>query len=236
MGFVEAFATRRLTLALAGTTPQKAEIYNTKILNPLTDHIEVSFNPTTIRYTASPQYKQLPNNDSEYGYRMYYTGNVASSLTMDLLFDTTTSGDNVQEEYIDFLIELTRVKEGSDPPQPPLAKFVWGDFTKGEFLSFAGVVCNLQVNYTYFLADGTPLRADVDITFKQPDEVKSGTNPTSRSEARKVWTVVQGQTLDWIAFQEYGDSSAWRHIARANHISNPRQLRPGTILRLPPLA
>jgi hypothetical protein len=232
---LEAITTRRLTLLAAGTTPQKAEIYNLEKWNPLTDHIEVSFNPASIRYTASPQYYQVKNNDSDYGYRMYYTGNIASSLTMDLLFDTTTSGDNVQDKFIDFLVELTRPAEGMDPPQPPQCKFVWGDFTKGDFLSFKAVVSNLQVNYTYFLANGTPLRAEVDITFKEPDEVASGTNPTSRSEARKVWTVVQGQTLDWIAFKEYGDSSAWRHIARANNISNPRHLRPGMILRLPPL-
>jgi hypothetical protein len=232
---IEAFATRRLTLLAAGTNPQKAEIYNLEKFNPLTNHIEVSFNPSSIRYTASPQYYQVKNADSDYGYRMYYTGNVASTLTMDLLFDTTTSGDSVQEEYIDFLIELTRVEEGSDPPQPPQCKFVWGDFTKGDFLSFKAVICNLQVNYTYFLANGTPIRAEVDISFKQPDDVTGSQNPTSRSEARKVWTVVQGQTLDWIAFQEYGDSSAWRHIARANHIQNPRALRPGTVLRLPPL-
>jgi LysM repeat protein len=232
---LEAITTRRLTLLLAGTTPQKAEIYNLEKWNPFTDHIEVSFNPSSIRYTATPQYYQVKNNDSEYGYRMYYTGNIASSLTMDLLFDTTTSGDSVQEKFIDFLVELTRPEEDSDPPQPPQCKFVWGDFTKGDFLSFNAVVANLQVNYTYFLANGTPIRAEVDITFKEPDDVTGGTNPTSRSEARKVWTVVQGQTLDWIAFKEYGDSSAWRHIARANNLQNPRALRPGTVLRLPPL-
>ncbi len=232
---LEAITTRRLTLLMAGTTPEKAKIYNLEIWNPLFDHIECSFNPSSIRYTASPQYYQVKNNDSPSGYRMYYTGNVASTLTMDLLFDTTTSGDSVQEKYIDFLVELTRPEEDSDPPQPPQCKFEWGDFTDSDFLSFKAVVSNLQVNYTYFLANGTPIRADVDITFKEPDDVTGGTNPTSRSEARKVWTVVQGQTLDWIAFKEYGDASAWRHIARANNLLNPRALRPGTVLRLPPL-
>lgn len=232
---LEAIASRRLTLLAAGTTPQKAEIYNLEKWNPLTNHIEVSFNPSTIRYTASPQYYQVKNNDSDYGYRMYYTGNIASTLTMDLLFDTTVTGSNVQSKFINFLVDLTRPAEGLDPPQPAQCKFVWGDFTKGDYLSFKAVVSNLQVNYTYFLANGTPTRAEVDITFKEPDDVTGGTNPTSRSEARKVWTVVQGQSLDWIAFQEYGDSSAWRHIARANNLQNPRALRPGMVLRLPPL-
>jgi hypothetical protein len=232
---LEAFASRRLTLLAAGTTPQKAEIYNLEKWNPLTDHIEVSFNPETITYWARPQYYQVKSPDNEYGGRTYYTGTLASKLKMDLIFDTTPSGDSVQEEYIDFLVELTRPDPDLDPPQPPQCKFVWGDFTKGDFLSFKAVVCELRVEYLFFLANGTPIRAKVDITFEQPDEVKSGTNPTSRSEARKVWTVVQGQTLDWIAFKEYGDSSAWRHIARANNISNPRNVRPGTILRLPPL-
>jgi nucleoid-associated protein YgaU len=119
--------------------------------------------------------------------------------------------------------------------QPPRCMFTWGDFTRGDYLAFEAVLCNLRVQYTYFLANGRPVRAEVDVTFKAPEDVSGGQNPTSRTEARKVWTVVQGQTLDWIAFKEYGDSAAWRHIARENNIKNPRQLRPGTILRLTPL-
>jgi nucleoid-associated protein YgaU len=47
--------------------------------------------------------------------------------------------------------------------------------------------------------------------------------------------VTEGQTIDLIAHQEYGDPSAWRHIAKANGLTAPRNLKPGQVLRLPPL-
>ena len=47
--------------------------------------------------------------------------------------------------------------------------------------------------------------------------------------------MIEGQTLDWIAYQEYGDTSAWRHIAQVNNIQNPRNLKAGTVLKLVPL-
>jgi hypothetical protein len=234
--FLEAIATRRVRLALASLTPQKAKIRNLSkpFLDP-TGSIEVSFNPASIRYSTTADYPEYMNPDSDDGYRMNYSGSTAASLDMDLLFDTTITGDNVREKYIDFLVELTRPVPDSDPPQPPKCMFTWGEFTEGDYLSFEAVISQLRINYTFFLPNGRPIRAEVDITFKRPDVTAGGTNPTSRSEARRVWTVVQGQTLDWIAYQEYGDASAWRHIAQVNNLTNPRRLKPGTVLKLTPL-
>jgi nucleoid-associated protein YgaU len=47
--------------------------------------------------------------------------------------------------------------------------------------------------------------------------------------------VVEGQTLDWIAYQEYGSPAAWRHIAETNSLDDPMNLTPGQILKLTPL-
>ncbi len=47
--------------------------------------------------------------------------------------------------------------------------------------------------------------------------------------------VHEGQTLDWIAYQEYGDPAYWRHIAETNDLANPKDLRPGQVLKLTPL-
>jgi nucleoid-associated protein YgaU len=41
--------------------------------------------------------------------------------------------------------------------------------------------------------------------------------------------------LDWIAYQEYGDAAAWRHIAEVNNLHNPLSLVPGQLLKLTPL-
>ena len=243
--FLEQIASRRIELALAegGLSPKKAKIINlTKqkqmILNPIGKYkIEVSFNPKEITYKAEPRYKDKPAAGKIGGHRMSYAGNLSSKLTMKLLFDTTMSGDSVYDEYISFLVELVTPDKDKKPQNPPLCRFEWGKFTVGE-MYFDAVLTELDVDYTWFLANGKPVRAETKLTFEDPESEKEkhkGTNPTSRSEARSVWQVIEGQTLDWIAYKEYGDSAAWRHIAQANNLQNPRSLRPGMILKLPPL-
>jgi len=73
------------------------------------------------------------------------------------------------------------------------------------------------------------------VTFSETGEQKKAQNPTTRTEARKIWVVHEGQTLDWIAYQEYGDPAYWRHIAETNNLANPMDLRPGQALKLTPL-
>jgi nucleoid-associated protein YgaU len=105
-------------------------------------------------------------------------------------------------------------------------------------LSKMSYVKKVEIDYTMFRADGTPLRAEVDLTLTEYDLGWLSAipmNPTSMSEARKTWVVTEGQTLDWIAYQEYGNSIHWRHIAQVNHLTNPRDLRSGQILKLTPL-
>jgi hypothetical protein len=236
--FLEAIASRRLRLAANGLTPHKAKIINLSSKKTfLNNKIEVSFNPQTIKFKACPIYKEENVPGAPMGVRTTFSGNMASKLSMTLLFDTTMTGDNVREKYIDFLVELTvPIKERpTAPEEPPLCRFHWGEFSQDPYLGFDAVLDELHVDYIWFLPNGLPVRATTEVTFKQPDKIRGGTNPTSRSEARRVWRVIEGQTLDWIAYQEYGDSEAWRHIARTNNLRNPRDLRPGMVLNLLPL-
>jgi hypothetical protein len=236
--FLEQIATRRARLALNNLTPHKAKIINLSSKKTfLNNSIKVSFNPQSITYTTCPEYESVSVPDAPGGVRSNYAGAKPAKLSMKLLFDTTMTGDDVRDKYIDFLVELTvPIKDKPTAPKaPPLCKFIWGDFSQEPYLSFKSVVKELSVEYIWFLPNGQPVRAGVDITFQPPDELQEGTNPTSRSEARSVWRVIEGQTLDWIAYQEYGDSAAWRHIAQVNNLRNPRDLRPGMVLKLVPL-
>ena len=45
-----------------------------------------------------------------------------------------------------------------------------------------------------------------------------------------VYVVKPGDTLDWIAHGELGDSALWRHIADDNNLDDPNDLRPGQVL------
>ncbi|MBI2911508.1 MAG: LysM peptidoglycan-binding domain-containing protein, partial [Chloroflexi bacterium] len=80
--------------------------------------------------------------------------------------------------------------------------------------------------------------ATVNVTFMQIEEEGNypGQNPTSGSTpGNKMRVVREGDTIDWIAHDEYGDPARWRHIAEANNLSNPMDLPAGQVLAIPPL-
>jgi nucleoid-associated protein YgaU len=83
------------------------------------------------------------------------------------------------------------------------------------------------------------VRATLDVTFLQAkDEGRyPGQNPTTKGNPGYRRRVVrEGDTLDWIAFDEYGDSALWRYIADVNNLDNPMSLLPGQVLAIAPIS
>ena len=159
-----------------------------------------------------------------------YNGGGPEKLSLDLFFDTTANGIDVRLYTKPIQMLVYRVPLLS---QPPLVMFSWGTL-----LSKMSYVSDVSIDYTLFLPNGIPVRAEVKLSLTEYDLGFLSLlpmNPTSRSEARKTWVVVEGQSLDWIAYQEYSDPSRWRHIAETNDIDDPLALRPGQILKLTPL-
>lgn len=162
-----------------------------------------------------------------------FSGGLAGSLKLNLLFDTTESGNDVRERYAK-LLKLSMIKPSDNPDkkgQPQQVLVHWGSW-----MGFVAIIQCVTQKFEFFKKDGTPLRAHVDITFRQAwdDKKKGGQNPTSRTEVRRTWVVERGQRLDWIAHQVYGNSGAWRHIAQSNGLLDPSSLLPGQILKIVP--
>ena len=57
----------------------------------------------------------------------------------------------------------------------------------------------------------------------------------NRRTGTKSRVVVEGMSLWSLAYEEYDDCEKWRIIARANHIMNPLDIRPGQVIRIPAL-
>jgi nucleoid-associated protein YgaU len=116
-------------------------------------------------------------------------------------------------------------------------------FRWGAFESFKAVPTRLDVQFVLFRADGEPVRAWTKMNLLQvaPDPRSgSGTpaaqNPTTRAaEAGSSCVICEGDSLPSLAYQAYGDPTAWRAIARANDIHDPLRLRPGRRLTIPEL-
>jgi len=60
-------------------------------------------------------------------------------------------------------------------------------------------------------------------------------NPRNSPDHTKRRTLKSGETLALIASEEYDDPGEWRRIADANGIDDPRDVKPGTVLTLPPI-
>ena len=191
------------------------------------------FNPQDLSITRKVKW----NEQTDMGHdaaRLTFAGGEAQDLTIPLLFDTTHEGADVRVKYA-ALLKLTEVDPRNKNPrtgksEPPQCRFEWG-----KLLSFTAVITQVTQKFLMFKANGTPVRAEVSVTFKQIGKIVSRQNPTSHSEARKIWVVSEGERLDWIAYQEYGDAAHWLHIAETNNLTNPRDLRPGQVLKLVPL-
>jgi hypothetical protein len=195
--------------------------------------VECHFNPEEFTINRGVEWKESPRTGKDAG-QLSYGGGSAQDLSIPLLFDTTATGKDVRNSY-KVLLGLADVDQSKKDPktgmsEPPLCRFEWGNF-----LSFTAVITRIAQKFTMFKPDGTPVRAEVTVTFKQVAQGNKPQNPTSRSEPRKIWVVHEGETLDWIAYQEYGDPAHWRHIAETNNLLNPMDLRPGQVLKLVPL-
>jgi nucleoid-associated protein YgaU len=114
---------------------------------------------------------------------------------------------------------------------PPPVEFMWGS------RRFKAVVESLTQNFTMFHSQGWPVRATLRVTFKQYRPLSEQLESPKRTSADKTkQRVLTADDSLWaMAAREYEDPSRWRLIARHNRIDNPRLVRAGTVVMLPPL-
>ena len=190
---------------------------------------EVIFNPAEYSLEKGNQFASSPLPGLSNPVLSFVHGD-ADTLTMELFFDTYTNrgGSDVRDETkkISRLLEI-------DPQvhAPPPVRFVWGP------LSFRAVIERLTQRFTMFREDGVPVRATLNVTFKEYRTIEEqiSDRPTESSDWTKQRVLAEGDRLDLIAAIEYGNSAVWREIAEANDIDNPRLLEFGREIRLPPL-
>lgn len=151
-----------------------------------------------------------------------------SSLSMELFFDTTD--EKVPVTLLTDRVESLLVPRGESHDHAT-CRFVWG-----AFMSFDGHLVGANTTYTMFLPTGIPVRARMNVTFKETDRwALRQKNPLESADRTTVRRVTAGDTLWSIAADEYGDPTRWQPIAAANDIENPRLLEPGVELTVPAL-
>jgi len=207
--------------------------------------IDFMFNPT--EYTISKTNSWKPTGNKGKNVPKYeFAGGEGRDLKLDLFFDSYLEGPHSKRRDLWFdlnrlwnlmMIDKSAQSKGahSDMSAPPRCRMEWGLQTKN--LRFECYVTSCSVKYTMFDETGVPIRATASLSLREATDPEAllPTNPTSLGEpGRRRRVVAQGDRLDLIAFQEYGDAREWRRLAEANHLHNPLGLRPGMILAVPP--
>lgn len=232
----------------------KATIYYQEDANDkdLTQSIEVMFNPASYTLSRNVGYNDAKNDENPNNTNnattstaslqnyppMSFTGGKLDTLSMELMLNkyefehysgdvTYNSRDLNVVDDVRKLKALTFIQ--ANQHKPPMCKFSWSSF------EFKGYITSLNVEYTMFLDDGTPVRAKVSLSMSGA-EVGTEAKISFESPDRTKNKLIQENKQLWeLAYEEYSDASQWREIAKANNINNPLYLQSGTRLVIPAL-
>ncbi|NEQ44992.1 MAG: hypothetical protein F6K00_16095 [Leptolyngbya sp. SIOISBB] len=129
------------------------------------------FNPDKVQFKEAIQVGESESARTESGRpKVSFEYPKARTLRLKkIMFDTYESGEDIMATYIDLLrpsVQFQGYSTGTSYlPRPPIYKFIWGD--KDYITCF---VEKLDYKLTMFLADGTPVRAEVNLSLKEVDD------------------------------------------------------------------
>jgi len=156
-----------------------------------------------------------------------FTGSKQSDFSLELMFDSTSTGGDVR----DIMAPLYKIVDiDNELHSPPPCKFIWGAFY------FDGIVSSFRKEFTFFFSNGMPARAKVSITLKPHTDIDKMAKELGlqSSDISKRRVLLEGDSIFNMAHREYKSPAMWRDIAKQNDIENPLFIASGTELLLPP--
>ncbi|MQA85094.1 MAG: LysM peptidoglycan-binding domain-containing protein [Streptosporangiales bacterium] len=194
--------------------------------------LEFTFNPKEYTIKRSAEWERKGTAGAKQSSPPEFKSSGPRQLDLEIFLDATdsTQGDVTKDvETLFACVSPLDKAIASDKPKPPFVLFGWG-----QQVTFTAYVKTVSAKYTLFRPDGVPIRAVCTVNLEEMPNPEAKQNPTSGGLATvRGHTVMTGDSLASIAYQEYGDATMWRAIARANDIDDPLRLRPGTRLLVP---
>ncbi|MDT0422772.1 MULTISPECIES: CIS tube protein [Streptomyces] len=196
---------------------------------------DFDFNPTGLQLQRRTVWKATATAAVRDGATPEFMGPEPREMTVEIFLDTSDEpSSNTVLRKVESLLdccEVTSKSIAAKRPSPPWVVFQWGSFSTARFIAYVAAV---DVSYSLFGTTGVPIRATCRVSLHEIPGSTEGQNPTSGAlTARRVHRVVAGDSLQSLAWNEYGNTAAWRAIAEANDIDDPSRLSSGTELVLP---
>jgi hypothetical protein len=208
--------------------------------------VPCQFNPTQITLEKGVQYAEINIPGLITPLQQFVRGQ-AETLNLELMFDTSDQGMGINAVSVTTLTDQIYALARIDPQShaPPVVSFHWGNSFPGHLLPsqtpnqhrecFTGIVTSVRQVFTLWSSLGVPLRAKVTLTMKEYISLNTQLkqlNPASPDKTH-AHVLASGETLGTVANLYYSDCTAWRQIADANGIDDPRRLSPGRQINVP---
>ncbi len=187
-----------------------------------TDKVEVHFNPETLQYTIT---NNLQNQGGGNATKQYVSDSTGK-LTMDLIFDNTSSGEDIRMESSK-IAKLMEPVGAESEKAPPVVNFEWGLY------KFKGMLESYKETIDYFSSDGVPLRSSINITMSSQDKVfdpktAATNNPNGEPNSAVPATPGEGKGATELATKA-GNPGAAKAIASSNGMESMRFSQGGTV-------
>jgi nucleoid-associated protein YgaU len=218
--------------------------YQDPDLKEAIDRFVLPINPTEYSQKFSPKYENEQGIGSQ-GNNPRFKKTIPEQLDLEFVLDGTgvvpikeQAGSfhrNVKEQVEKFL-KVTYYMN-TKTHRPNFLRLIWGEQKFGYKYGFDCLLQDAQINYTLFSPEGMPLRAKVKASFVsyiEPD-LRIREEGKQSPDITHLRRIKEGDRLDLMASEIYGDSAYYLQVAKANGLSNLRRLRPNTELRFPPL-
>ncbi|MEM9452609.1 MAG: hypothetical protein AAGF11_00420 [Myxococcota bacterium] len=201
---------------------------------------EAMFNPESFSLSYSVVYAKVDAMGSG-GQQTNFVHSERSPSSITLTLDGTgyaeTGSPGSQllsvADRVEQLLDLG-VRVNGSTHEPNFLRLQWG---RGVIQKLDCRIRQLECRYTLFARDGSPLRAEVTLSFDEDKSNKKRAQEENRSspDVSHLRQVRAGDTLPLMCQRIYGSSAHCTLVARANDLDDFRRLRPGQVLVFPPL-
>lgn len=207
---------------------------------------EAMFNPSTLNQSYGNVYVATQGTNGQQEAR--FANVPPATLNLQLLLDGTGvdqiglltlfgSNKTVGARIGDFLKLCYHINP--DIHEPNFLKLTWGKFHRhlnGD--GFRGRLESVAINYSSFNRDGSPMRAQLDVSITSDDALNRQASALNLSSPDLTHSrlVRKGDTLPLLTADVYGSPRQLLEVARFNDLDTFRKLEAGRELLFPPIA
>ena len=192
----------------------------------------VKINPASYSHNHNVNYDNATAQGAP-GTTLKFKGIPPETISFEIYFDATGAIENNQVPVKTQIDQFKKVcfNYNGDIHEPNYLIISWGT------LVFKCKLTSLDISYTLFKQDGTPLRCKANVKFEEAIDANLIAKEANNKSPDLTHLVVvrDGDSLPLLCNDVYGDCSYYIEVAHYNNLVNFRNLIPGSKIYFPPI-